>query len=84
MSPHTADAAQRCWSSRSDRASGCTMEYTVGMNAGGHPNPLAAGELAAINAHFSQNGYLIDNPTSNPTTTSWVHRAIDKMMGLFK
>lgn len=40
VSPHTADGTQRCWSSRSNRYGGCTMEYTAGTNAGQYPNPL--------------------------------------------
>jgi hypothetical protein len=46
-------------------------------------NEDLGGELASINAHMSQNGYMLDNTTSNPTTTSWVYRAIEKMMSLF-
>lgn len=46
-------------------------------------NEDAAGELAAINGHLAVNGYLIDNTTTNPTTTSWVYRVIDKVMSLF-
>jgi hypothetical protein len=75
-----------------DRSIGAVPAYVNGPAAracgGCHRaaaiNEDAAGELAAINAHFSQNGYLIDNTTPNPTTTTWVYRAIDKMMGLFK
>ena len=32
---------------------------------------------------MSQNGYMIDNTSTNPTTTSWVYRTIDKIMNLF-
>ncbi len=40
VSAHTGDGSTRCWSSRTNSPSGCTMEYTVGTNAGEHPNPL--------------------------------------------
>jgi OmcA/MtrC family decaheme c-type cytochrome len=74
-----------------DRAIGSVPAYATGPAAracgGCHRaeaiNEDAAGELAAINAHMNQNGYMIDNTSTNPTTTSWVYRAIDKMMTLF-
>ena len=42
-----------------------------------------AGELAAMNGHWATNGYAIDNATTNPSTTQWVYRVIDKVMAIF-
>jgi hypothetical protein len=42
-----------------------------------------AAELAAMNGHWATNGYALDNATTNPTTTQWVYRVINKVMTLF-
>ena len=74
-----------------DRAIGAVPAYVTGpasracgsCHRATAINEDAAGELASINAHMSQNGYMIDNTSTNPTTTSWVYRTIDKIMNLF-
>jgi len=46
-------------------------------------NADEAGDLGSIYAHVGQNGCIIDNASTNPATTSWVYRVIDKVMTLF-
>ena len=36
--------------------------------------------LEDLNAHMVGQSYMIDNTSANPSTTSWVYRAIDKIM----
>jgi len=52
---------------------GCHRAYPINQDD-------AAG-LATFNAHMADEGYLIDNTTANPSTTTWIYRVIDKIMG---
>jgi OmcA/MtrC family decaheme c-type cytochrome len=51
---------------------GCHRTYAI--------NADNAGELADLNGHMKAESYMLDNTTTNPSTTSWIYRVIDKIM----
>ena len=71
-----------------DRAIGTVPAYATGAAgracAGCHRaemiNEDAAGELASLNAHVTQNGILLDNTAPN----GYLYAVIDKIMGIFE
>jgi hypothetical protein len=71
-----------------DRAIGTVPQYVTGAAgracAGCHRaemiNTDAAGDLASLNSHVEQNGFLIDNTSPN----SYLYGVLDKIMGYFK
>jgi OmcA/MtrC family decaheme c-type cytochrome len=75
-----------------DRAIGAVPSYVTGPGqraCGSCHRSMAineddAGELAAMNGHWSANGYMVNNATQPPApAANWVYQVIEKIMAMF-
>jgi hypothetical protein len=75
-----------------DRAIGAVPSYVTGPGqraCGSCHRSMAinhddAGEIAALNGHWSANGYMVDNTTQPPApAANWVFQVIEKIMAIF-